>query len=82
MGTPFVLYIWENIVHRPLMNAMQICLAGDVFFDSLNTTRNTKDTDYVAIEVKLYIVVVVPTKVLQICIDNATAMKSVASIIS
>jgi hypothetical protein len=73
---------WENVVHRPLMNVMQICPAGDVFLGSIDTTGSTKDAAYVATEVKRYIVGVDPAKVVQVCFDNAAAMKTAASNIS
>lgn len=34
---------------------MQIYLAGDVFFGSINMTRSTKDVDHVTTKVEIYI---------------------------
>jgi hypothetical protein len=33
---------WDNVIHRPLMNIMLVCLAGNVFIGSLDTTRHKK----------------------------------------
>ena len=43
---------WENVIHRPLMNVMKLCLTGDVLFGFIDTTDNTKDTNYAISEVK------------------------------
>ena len=47
---------WENVVHQPLMNVMQICKASDVFIDPIDTTSSTKDANYIAIHIKRYVV--------------------------
>ena len=65
---------WDNVTHRPLMNVMLVCPAGDVFLGSVDTTGNKKTKDYIANRLKEYIEVVGPNKVTQICSDNASAM--------
>jgi hypothetical protein len=65
---------WDNITRRPLMNVMLLCLAGDIFLGSIDTTGNKKTKAYIAIELKKFIKDVGPRFVTQICTDNATNM--------
>jgi hypothetical protein len=62
---------WDNVVHRPLMNIMLSCPAGDVFLGSIDTTGNSKTKEYIAGELKRYIENVGPRLVTQVCTDNA-----------
>jgi hypothetical protein len=65
---------WGNVTHRPLMNIMLSCLAGDIFLGSIDTTRNKKMKAYIATELKKFIEDVGPRFVTQICTNNATNM--------
>ena len=56
------------------MNVMLSCLTGDIFFGSIDTTRNKKTKAYIAIELKKFIEDIGPRFVNQICTDNATNM--------
>jgi hypothetical protein len=61
---------WDNVTHRPLMNVMLSCPAGDIFLGSIDTTGNKKTKAYIATELKKFIDAVGPRFVTQICIDN------------
>jgi hypothetical protein len=65
---------WNNVIHRPLMNVMLVCPAGDVFIGSVDTTGHMKTKEYIAGELRTYIEAIGPSKVTQICSDNASAM--------
>jgi len=38
---------WDNVAQCPLLNVMFICLSGDVFIGSIDTTREQKDAYYI-----------------------------------
>ena len=65
---------WDNVVHRPLMNIMLSCPAGDIFLGSVDTSGNKKTKEYIAGELKKFIEQIGPMKVSQICTDNAANM--------
>jgi hypothetical protein len=65
---------WDNVIHRPLMNVMLVCPAGDIFIGSVDTTGHKKTKEYIAGELKTYIEAIGPNNVTQICTDNASAM--------
>ena len=46
---------WDNVVHRPLMNIMLSCPAGDIFLGSVDTSGNKKIKEYIAGELKKFI---------------------------
>ena len=46
---------WDNVVHRPLMNIMLSCLAGDIFLGLVDTSGNKKTKEYIAGELKRFI---------------------------
>ena len=46
---------WDNVVHRPLMNIMLSCPAGDIFLGSVDTSGNKKTKEYIAGELKRFI---------------------------
>jgi hypothetical protein len=54
---------WNNVIHRPLMNVMLVCLIGDVFIGSVDTIGYKKSKEYIVEELKTYIEVVVPNNV-------------------
>jgi hypothetical protein len=39
---------WNKVTCQPLMNVMLLCLVGDIFPDSIDTTRNIKTKAYIA----------------------------------
>lgn len=65
---------WDNVVHRPLMNIMLTCPAGDIFLGSVDTTGNKKTKEYIARELKNFIEQVGPNLITQVCTDNAANM--------
>ena len=65
---------WDNVVHRPLMNIMLSCPAGDIFLGSVDTSGNKKTKEYIAGELKKFIEQIGPMKVSKICTDNAANM--------
>jgi hypothetical protein len=65
---------WDNVIHRPLMNVMLVCPAGDIFIGSVDTTGHKKTKEYIAGELKTYIEAIGLNNVIQICTDNASAM--------
>ena len=73
-GVSLCLDGWDNVVHRPLMNIMLSCPAGDIFLGSVDTSGNKKTKEYIAGELKKFIEEIGPMKVSQICTDNATNM--------
>ena len=54
---------WNNVVHRPLMNIMLSCPAGDIFLGSVDTSGNKKTKEYIAGELKRFIEQIEPMKV-------------------
>ena len=65
---------WDNVIHRPLMNIMLSCPAGDIFLGSIDTSGNKKTKEYIAGELKKFIEQIGPMRVSQICTDNAANM--------
>lgn len=65
---------WDNVVHRPLMNVMLCCPAGDIFLGSVDTTGNKKTREYISGELRRYIDQVGPHLITQVCTDNAANM--------
>ena len=65
---------WDNVVHRPLMNIMLSCPAGDIFLGLVDTLGNKKTKRYIARELKKFIEQIGPMKVSEICTHNATNM--------
>jgi hypothetical protein len=65
---------WDNVTHRPLINIMLSCPAGDIFLGSIDTIGNKKIKAYIATELKKFIDAVGLRFVTQICTDNATNM--------
>jgi hypothetical protein len=65
---------WDNVIHRPLMNVMLVCLAGDVFIGLVDTTGHKKTKEYIAGELRTYIEAIGSSNVIQICLDNASVM--------
>ena len=55
---------------------------GDVFLSAINTTGSIKDANHIVIEVKRYIAELHSRNAIQVCFNNATAMKNAASNIS
>ena len=62
-GVSLCLDGWDNVVHRPLMNIMLCCLAGNIFVDLVNTSGNKKTKEYIAEELKRYIEEIGPIQV-------------------
>jgi hypothetical protein len=56
------------------MNVMLLCLTGDIFLGSIDTTKNKKTKAHIATKLKKFINVAGPRFVTQICTDNATNM--------
>jgi hypothetical protein len=73
-GATICLDGWDNIIHRPLMNVMLVCIAGDVFIGSVDMTGHKKTKEYIAGELRTYIEAIGPNNMTQICSDNASAM--------
>ena len=67
----------NNVIHRPMMNVMLVCLVGDVFIGSIDTTSHKKTKEYIAGELRTYIEAIGSSNVTQICLDNASAMLGV-----
>ena len=62
-GVSLCLDGWDNVVHRPLMNIMLSCPAGDIFLGSVDTSGNKKTKEYIARELKRFIEQIGPMKV-------------------
>jgi hypothetical protein len=51
---------WDNVIYRPLMNVLLVCLAWDVFIGSVDMTGHKKTKEYIAGELRTYIEAVGP----------------------
>ena len=52
---------------------------SDMCFGSIFSTSNTKNADYIAIQMNRYIVGMDPKNVIQVCFDNAADLENAAS---
>jgi hypothetical protein len=68
---------WDNVIHCSLMNVILVCPARDIFIGSIDKIGCKKAKGYIAKELKSYLKTVGSNNVIQICLDNASAMLGV-----
>jgi hypothetical protein len=73
-GATIYLDGWNNVICQPLMNVMLVCPARDIFIDSVDMIGYKKTKEYIAGELRTYIVSIGLNNMTQICSDNANAM--------
>jgi hypothetical protein len=60
---------------------MFACPSGDVFINSIDTTREQKDAHYICNALGGYIETIGVHNIVQICINNASSMKNLIDIL-
>jgi hypothetical protein len=72
---------WSLVNKHPLLNMMYVFLAGKDFLGAIDTSRHTKDANYIADVIKRYLIEVGPQNIVQVCTDNANVMHKAVSIV-
>ena len=72
---------WSNVINWPLFNAMFVTSTSKQFLGSIDITRFQKTTEYQTSIMERFIEEVGSQNIVQICIDNASSMKSVVEIV-
>ncbi len=67
---------WSDIRNRPLLNLLMVTPKGEKFLESVDTSGDTKDVDFIAQVVGKAIEDVGAEIVVQVCMDNATICKA------
>lgn len=65
---------WSSVSSRPLINAMLVTPAGELFLGAVDTTGIPKTAEYMASIMLKFIKQVGPENVVQVCTDNASVM--------
>lgn len=65
---------WSSVSSRPLVNAMLVTPAGELFLGAVDTTGKEKTAMYMASIMVKFIKQVGPENVVQVCTDNASVM--------
>ena len=65
---------WSSVNSRPLVNAMLVTPAGELFLGAVDTTGKEKTAEYMASIMVKFIKQVGPENVVQVCTDNASVM--------
>jgi hypothetical protein len=80
-GTTICSNGWDNATQDPLLNIMFVCPNGNVFIGSIGTIGEWKDAHCICNAFVGYIETIGNDNIVQICIDNASSMKSVADLL-
>ena len=67
---------WSDVKNHPLINFMAVCPEGEIFEGSVDASENEKIGEWMAMELSSVIDKIGPELVVQVCIDNASNMKS------
>jgi len=65
---------WTDTNSCPLLNVKIVCLVGNVFLGSIDTTGERKDIAYTMNTTAQYIEEVGPKNIVQLCMYNTTLM--------
>ena len=72
---------WIFVSSRPLLNAMLVSPAGELFLGAVDTTSNEKTAEYMASIMLKFIEQVGPHNIVQVCTDNASAMLNASRLV-
>ena len=73
---------WTNVLGRPLMNILVICLKGEFYRKSIDCGSETKDAIFIATKLIEEIDIIGPKNIIQCVTDNAASCKNAGAIIS
>ncbi len=72
---------WSSVTSRPLVNAMLVTQAGELFLGAVDTTGTEKTAAYMSTLILKYIEEVGPENIVQVCTDNASVMLNASRIV-
>jgi hypothetical protein len=72
---------WNSINKHPLLNMMCVSPASEEFLGAIDTSSYMKDVVYIADVIKRYVIEVGSQNIVQVCMDNASMMRKIVSIV-
>lgn len=72
---------WTSVSSRPLINAMLVSPAGELFLGAVDTSGKEKDAVYVATVIEKFIQQLGDENIIQVCYDNAPVMLNAGKLV-
>ena len=72
---------WTSVSSRPLINAMLVSPAGELFLGAVDTSGKEKDAVFVATVIEKFIQQVGEQNIIQVCYDNAPVMLNAGKLV-